>query len=533
MQRLAAAVRDFVSLRPLPSAAAALLSGIAAGFAVPEASEAWGVAAVLCALCVAAGIGWNLRFLALPAVFLCGAAIAMRADCMLYDVQDALSRPTGRGAPEFEFTALEDARPDPRSRADGLQAFEVPARAGVLEMTVHGTVGPDEALPRAGERWRCKGWLARPRAGRSRFSRRRFGAGRSRGANAVRVAEADPSSVSSILASFRAALSEKAGLGLDGDPDAAAMNRALLLGERSMLPYAKRKTFIDAGTVHVFAISGMHVMLMAGIMGLLLRVCGMRPASRAAVLIPAVFAYAALAGARPSALRAATMCALYLAAPALGRRPDALTALSATAIIVYGARPQMMFDAGCTLSFAVMAGITAWCAWARRIPPPWRRLDALVQNLRRDGRPAAAFCASMLRRALAGVSGLAGVSVAAWVAGVPPAAAIFGRITPGALVSGVPVCLLAGLAVQTGAAGIAAGFVWEPLGALLNKAAALCTRAMAGVSEAVASLPFSSFELENWGIAECAVWYAGAAAVACAVHFAFFRRKTGLEWLED
>lgn len=532
MFRSAADIRAFVALYPLPLAAVALVGGMAAGFCLPEASEAWGAAAGACAAMIAVATGWNVRGLVFPAVFAAGAALAMRADSQLLAVERRLSQPTLQGAPEARFVVLDDVRPDPRRDTADMRAFEFQSRAGPLQIVVSAAVPRGEPFPAVGETWRCKGWLLRPRADRSRFSRRRFSCNPKRGGRAVRAAPADPHSLPVVLRALRRSLSENAGIGLEDDPETASMNRALMLGERSQLDYTRRKTFIDAGTVHVFAISGLHVMLMAALLERLLKLWRARLVPRIAVLIPAVFAYAVLTGARPSAMRAAAMAALYYAAPAIGRRPSAAVAVSIAALAVYGANPQMVFDAGCTLSFTVMIGIAAWCAWARRMPSLWRGLDMRAAALRRAGRIRAGDAVAFVRRRLSNSVSAIAVTAAAWTAGVPPAAAIFGRFTPGGLLSGAPVCLIAFFAILICTLGMAAGYVCRPLAAVLNWTGGLCTRTMAAISEAVAALPFSSLEVRKWTIAECVAWYAAVILAAVAIHFTFFRRNK-MDWLEE
>ena len=62
---------------------------------------------------------------------------------------------------------------------------------------------------------------------------------------------------------IRRELSRRIGIGLPADSTAAALNRAMLLGERSRISPKVKRLFVDSGTVHVFAVSGLHVMVVA------------------------------------------------------------------------------------------------------------------------------------------------------------------------------------------------------------------------------------------------------------------------------
>ena len=100
------------------------------------------------------------------------------------------------------------------------------------------------------------------------------------------------------------------------------------------------------------------------------------------------------------------------------------------------------------------------------------------------------------------------VSFAAWAAGVPVAAAVFGRVTPGGLVANLILVVAAGYSVAAGAAGVLLSYLSETLAAHLNNLSALATDFMVLAATLVAKLPFANFEMEKWGVLECVEWYA-------------------------
>ncbi|MFO0825085.1 MAG: ComEC/Rec2 family competence protein [Gemmataceae bacterium] len=68
------------------------------------------------------------------------------------------------------------------------------------------------------------------------------------------------------------------------------------------------------GVVHVLAISGQHLVVLAGFVWLVLKLFGVRRRYGAWVVIVVMIAYTLLTGARPSAVRAAVMvCAVCVA----------------------------------------------------------------------------------------------------------------------------------------------------------------------------------------------------------------------------
>ena len=66
------------------------------------------------------------------------------------------------------------------------------------------------------------------------------------------------------------AFARYAGTGLGWNAELSSLNKAMLLGRRGEVNASRRELFAMAGTMHVFAISGLHVMLVAGLMSLLL-----------------------------------------------------------------------------------------------------------------------------------------------------------------------------------------------------------------------------------------------------------------------
>ena len=292
-------------------------------------------------------------------------------------------------------------------------------------------------------------------------------------------------------AAVRRDFSARVGIGLGCAREAAALNRAILLGERAGIPRDARRAFVESGAMHVFAISGLHVMAIAHTLCFFLRMLFVPRRFAGAVAIPALWAYIWVIGSPPSAVRAAAMASLGCAAPLFGRRPDGVMAWAVTFLAVYVMDPLKIVNVGCGLSFLVMLSILLSCA---------------------GGAPG-------------GLRGAARVALAAWLAGAPVMAYAFGRVTPGGLLASLVLMPVATLSVAVGVAGLGASFVSETLAAHLNGLSALFTEAMAGLAVAVARLPFANFETGQWPLWACIAWYAALAALSCVI--AALRRRAG------
>ncbi len=318
------------------------------------------------------------------------------------------------------------------------------------------------------------------------------------GAGARRLPDTFESRVAGRFAGLRAELSRRVGLGLAHDPRSAALNRAILLGERAALDRALRDDFAAAGTIHVFAISGLHVMLIARFLLTALLLCRLPLRAAAAAAVPALWFYVCLIGLPPSAVRAALMATFHFSACLLVRRPSLLRAWALTFLLVHALSPRLLLDVGCRLSFTIVLAIVAWLRFGPQRQEPLPRACALA--------------------------------VAVWAAGVPMTARVFARFTPGALLANPPALVLAECGLFAGLAGVLASFASERLAEHVNNFAALCTRAMADLSSLAADLPFASFEIAPWSPGMCAAWYA-ACVLALWLARARERRRETRGWL--
>ena len=287
-------------------------------------------------------------------------------------------------------------------------------------------------------------------------------------------------------------LSRRVGIGLEDDWETVSLSRAILLGERRRLPYRTKRIFVESGTMHVFAISGLHVMAIAkvltGVLGLLLiprRFAGL-------MSIPFLWGYVMVIGGAPSAVRAAMMATIMETAPVFWRRANGLRAWELTFLFVHVCDPLLIANVGNALSFAVMLAIVVVGDFARSMPG-WRQ--TLLMTL------------------------------AAWAAGVPISAHVFGRVTPGGIVANLVLVATAKATVLTGALGVGASYLSETVAEHVNNLTALGIKAMVLVAEVVSRLPGANFETTSWSVLTCVEWYAALALIAFLMSRAAKRRR--------
>ena len=467
---------------------AALAAGEACGFAAGAFGPMWPLAALAALLAALFGHGLSLRFWRHAATFLLGAALALHASGARRAALDEACRP---GRP-FERTFVVEAVEERGGRPSWTSFF---SSFDGVDVKVVLPLGRGVAPPEVGEVWRCAGWLERRDAGD--YRRRRLWV-KGSGTFARRDAAAGRSRARAFLSSARHSLSRRLGIGLDGNGRRAQadLNRALLLGERFRMANKDRVAFASAGTIHVFAISGLHVMIVARVLLALLVIARVPYRFAGLALVPALWLYVGVVGAPPSAVRAASMATLYHLAPLAWRRPDALASWAATFVLFHVAAPECLVRAGSLLSFVVMLGILLFVRWAEDFGS--RALEAF------------------------------GTPVAAWVAGAPIAAHFFGRVAPAGLFANFLLVPAASASVAAGVLGILASFASETLAAHFNFAAAMLTGAMAWLSRAVAGMAFASFDTFRWNAWDCAAWYAVAALSLWLVRSVAMRRRASL-----
>ena len=526
--------------RPLAAPCVAFVLGAALGVRLDPALAAWpwwaaafaaATGAVVFRAPAARRAGVALAAFALAAVLGLGAArerqatVAFFRDLVEFNEECAL-----RGTVATEPTVAALPHGGARLRFD-LRVAEAPVEfdaipvpgAATVRVDWYGPVSmgsdkPPFPLPRAGEGWQIAGTLSEipTRASAPLLVLRK----QSRDPATRPMERFDDGPLRRRLWAVRAAASRSLARGVEDRPADVAILRAMALGVRGEIPRDAEACFKASGTVHVFAISGLHVMIVYGIIAALLRILPIprwRAWGRWAVWLAAAGAlclYVALAGGRPSAVRACTMTLLYTAAFAADRRPDPVTALLVAAALILAVDPMQILDLGFLFSFSCVGGILAALPFVHRA---WDAAAARLRPRTEGSRPPLrkAFRGWLWRRGKA-LRAILEVSLVAWLASAPLTAMCFGRLSPVAILCNVAVIPLATFAVGFAAASLGLACVLPPAVPLANRAAACCTGLMSRCAEAAASIPGAAWEVEPWPPWAVALWYAVLAAILLA-----------------
>jgi competence protein ComEC len=166
-----------------------------------------------------------------------------------------------------------------------------------------------------------------------------------------------------------------------------AVVEGMVLGIRTGLPDEVEDTFRRSGLVHLLAVSGSNVALVAGLMRWLLRWAGVRPSLTGSLIGTWVFAATASGG--PSVGRAAVMATVMLLGRLLGRPHHPLNSLAVAVVLLTAANPCAWEDPGFWLSVAATAGILGMASGRAGTPPASGcsgRVVRLLLGLMRAGR---------------------------------------------------------------------------------------------------------------------------------------------------
>lgn len=140
----------------------------------------------------------------------------------------------------------------------------------------------------------------------------------------------------------------------------AAIAVALLVGDEIPIDQELTTAYAATGTLHVLAVSGMHVGLIYFLLGFLLK-----PLLKSKVgkhfyyplVILLVWTYALIAGAAPSIVRAATMCTFHMLATWMDKKNEGIGALGASLFFILLVNPFHLYEPGLQLSFFAVLGI--------------------------------------------------------------------------------------------------------------------------------------------------------------------------------
>ncbi len=137
----------------------------------------------------------------------------------------------------------------------------------------------------------------------------------------------------------------------------ASFIKGLTLGYRGEISKDIRQYFVNTGTYHILAVSGLHVGIITTMFFALTSFLRVGLSFRVTLTMIALFIYAFVVGLPPSVVRAVLMASIILIGMAIERRVDIFNMLGVSAIIILLFDSKQIFHPGFQLSFSAVASI--------------------------------------------------------------------------------------------------------------------------------------------------------------------------------
>lgn len=254
--------------------------------------------------------------------------------------------------------------------------------------------------------------------------------------------------------------------------DANFLN-AVLLGQRQEIDFELNDAFMKTGTVHLLAISGLHVGLLVFLIMLIFR--ALRIPTKVNIIATMAFLvfYAILTSGRPSVVRATVMAEVVLFGLLIARESSIWNSLGLSAIIILGFEPNALFDIGFQLSFISVASISY-------ITP---KLEGLFYYDRKLSAP-------FISRGKRYFIEAAFVSAAAWLGVLPFVSHHFDIITPIATIANLIAVPLTFLIISSSIPFIIFGTFTPFIGKIFAGATWLLCATLFGITDIFSRIPF-------------------------------------------
>jgi competence protein ComEC len=139
-----------------------------------------------------------------------------------------------------------------------------------------------------------------------------------------------------------------------------AVAMALLTGNKQFLEDELRNSYIAAGTVHLLAVSGLHVGIVFMILSFVLRFMDRSKKLRlykGFIILISLWIYASIAGLAPSIVRASTMFSIFVIADMTGKTKSTYNNIAFSCFIMCLTNPYVIFESGFQLSYLAVLGI--------------------------------------------------------------------------------------------------------------------------------------------------------------------------------
>lgn len=228
---------------------------------------------------------------------------------------------------------------------------------------------------------------------------------------------------------------------------------AMLLGRKAELCDEQSDRFRMTGTMHFFAISGLHIGVIATAIAQFLILIRIPRKVSPFIGLPLLYLYVEITGASPSAVRAFLMALFFWSSFAFVRQRSPLAALAASAVFVLIFQPAQLWSIGFQLSYTVVLSILLFGL------PLYETASVMLTPFRYLPKANWAPSQHLYAWIQDALVLLFSISFSAWLASAPLSAAFFGYLSPGAILLNMLLVNLAAVAITTGVVSLSLALV--------------------------------------------------------------------------
>jgi len=284
---------------------------------------------------------------------------------------------------------------------------------------------------------------------------------------------------------------------------------SLILGDRSGLSREVRDAFAESGMMHVLAISGQNVGILALLCWLCCRILSLSERGTATVIVLVSLGYAGLTLGEPPIVRATVMVLLAAIGAPWHRQTSVVNLLAIAALLLLMWSPVDLFDVGAQLSFLAVLGMS----WFAGGGFGWWRAAARRRagTIPAERGPVRVFASTAWRFVRTGY----GVTLAVWLFTLPLVAARFHLVSPIGLVINVVLMPVVVAVLWLGYAFTVCGLLFPPVASVLGPPLDLGLRFFVGLVEWGAGWRMGWFHvpsIPDWWLAGYYALLAGAVA---------------------
>ena len=269
------------------------------------------------------------------------------------------------------------------------------------------------------------------------------------------------------------------------DADGGALLSATLLGRTALLPPEAKVAFTQTGTLHLFAISGLHIAGMAAGMLWFIRKLHLPEKPLGVIILSLLWLYVEVTGVSPSSTRAWIMATFIWVGQVSERSTSTLQSLALACAFTLILQPEAINDPGFQLSYVAVVAIILVGAPAAQILNQPTTEEKLIptksQTWSQRGR-------WRMRKFL--ISGLC-ISAAATIAGLPLTLTYFQNASLGGIIVNLILVPLSEIPLVCGMISLFF-YPWEKLLSLaqwINGAGVIILNIMTVIAELFARIP--------------------------------------------